>query len=77
MSRKGIGWDNACSETLFGSLKMGRLYEQRFKSRDQAKDETLAGCSGKTASGGIRRWHQPHAVRTESWLDNESGQASS
>ena len=41
MSRKGNCWDNACSETLFGSLKVERLHGQRFKSRRQAKDETL------------------------------------
>ena len=26
MSRRGNCWDNACSETLFGSLKVERLY---------------------------------------------------
>jgi putative transposase len=29
MSRKGNCWDNACSETLFGSLKVERLHGQR------------------------------------------------
>jgi len=42
MSRKGNCWDNACSETLFGSLKVERLHGQRFKTRRQAKDETIA-----------------------------------
>jgi transposase InsO family protein len=42
MSRKGNCWDNACSETLFGSLKVERLYGQRFLTIRQAKDETLA-----------------------------------
>ena len=42
MSRRGNCWDNACSETLFGSLKVERLYGQRFETRRQAKDETLA-----------------------------------
>jgi len=41
MSRKGNCWDNACSETLFGSLKVERLHGQRFKSRRQARDETI------------------------------------
>ena len=27
MSRKGNCWDNACSETLFGSLKVERLHD--------------------------------------------------
>lgn len=30
------------SETLFGSLKVERLHGQRFKTRRQAKDETVA-----------------------------------
>lgn len=42
MSRRGNCWDNACSETLFGSLKVERLHGQRFISRRHAKDETLA-----------------------------------
>jgi transposase InsO family protein len=42
MSRKGNCWDNACSESLFGSLKVERLHGQRFETRRQAKDETLA-----------------------------------
>ncbi|WP_198969508.1 IS3 family transposase, partial [Xylophilus sp. ASV27] len=41
MSRKGNCWDNACSETLFGSLKVERLHGQRLKSRREAKDETI------------------------------------
>lgn len=42
MSRKGNCWDNACSETLFGSLKVERLHGQRFKTRRQAMDEVIA-----------------------------------
>jgi transposase InsO family protein len=41
MSRKGNCWDNACSETLFGSLKVERLHGQRFQTRRQAKDEAI------------------------------------
>lgn len=41
MSRKGNCWDNACSETLFGSLKVERLHGQRFETIRQARDETL------------------------------------
>jgi transposase InsO family protein len=41
MSRKGNCWDNACSETLFGSLKVERLHGMRFQTIRQAKDETL------------------------------------
>lgn len=41
MSRRGNCWDNACSETLFGSLKVERLHGQRFETRRQAMDETI------------------------------------
>ncbi len=41
MSRKGNCWDNACAETLFGSLKVERLHGMRFATIRQAKDETL------------------------------------
>jgi transposase InsO family protein len=41
MSRKGNCWDNACSETLFGSLKVERLHGKRFRSIREAKDEAL------------------------------------
>jgi transposase InsO family protein len=42
MSRKGNCWDNACSETLFSSLKVERLYGQRFQTIREAKDEVIA-----------------------------------
>ena len=42
MSRRGDCWDNACSETLFGSLKVERLHGQRFQTRRQAMDEVIA-----------------------------------
>ena len=41
MSRRGDCWDNACSETLFGSLKVERMYGQEFDTRRQAKDEII------------------------------------
>jgi len=41
MSRKGNCWDNACSETLFGSLKVERLHGEHFETRRQGKDEAL------------------------------------
>ena len=37
MSRRGNCWDNACSETLFGSLKVERLHGQRFVTRRHAR----------------------------------------
>ena len=41
MSRKGDCWDNAVTETLFGSLKVERLHDIRLPSRRRAKDEVL------------------------------------
>ena len=41
MSRKGNCWDNACSETLFGSLKVERLHGMEFQNPREAKDATL------------------------------------
>ena len=42
MSRKGNCWDNACSETLFGSLKVERLHGQHFETIRAVKDETIS-----------------------------------
>jgi len=41
MSRKGNCWDNAVTETLFGSLKVERLHGERFETIRQAKDAVL------------------------------------
>jgi len=41
MSRRGNCWDNACSESLFGSLKVERLHGQHFETIRQAKDEAV------------------------------------
>jgi putative transposase len=41
MSRKGNCWDNAPTESLWGRLKVGRLYGRRFASRRQAMDEVI------------------------------------
>ena len=41
MSRKGNCWDNAVTETLFGSLKVERIHDNRLGSRRQAKDEVI------------------------------------
>ena len=41
MSRKGDCWDNAVTETLFGSLKVERLHGMRFDTRRLAKDEVM------------------------------------
>jgi putative transposase len=41
MSRKGNCWDNAVTETLFGSLKVERLHGERFVTLRQARDEVI------------------------------------
>ncbi len=41
MSRKGNCWDNAPTESLWGSLKVGRLHGLRFETRRQAMDEVM------------------------------------
>jgi transposase InsO family protein len=41
MSRRGDCWDNAYSGTLFGSLKVERLFGEEFETRRQAKDEVI------------------------------------
>jgi transposase InsO family protein len=41
MSRKGNCWDNAPTESLWGSLKVGRLHGCRFETRRQAMDEVI------------------------------------
>jgi len=41
MSRKGNYWDNAPIESLWGSLKVGRLYGRKFASRREAMDEVI------------------------------------
>ena len=41
MSRKGNCWDNAPTESLWGSLKAGRLYGMRFETRRQVMDEVI------------------------------------
>ena len=41
MSRKGNCWDNACSETLFGSLKVERLHGTELQTLREARDTTL------------------------------------
>ena len=41
MSRKGNCWDNAPTESLWGSLKVGRLHGLKFETRRQAMDEII------------------------------------
>jgi len=67
MSRKGDCWDNAVTETLFGSLKVERLHGMRFDTRRLAKDEVVDWITFYNH----RRLHstlgytQPNGLRTE------------
>ena len=38
MSRKGNCWDNACAESFFHTLKMEEVYHQRYKTREEARN---------------------------------------
>ena len=42
MSRKSNCWDNACSETLFSSLKVERLHGQRLQTIREVLAEVIA-----------------------------------
>jgi transposase InsO family protein len=77
MSRKGNCWDNACSETLFGSLKVERLHGQRFKTRRQAMDEVVAWMLwyNRTRLHSTLAYVSPMRFE-ENWLANQSRQAS-
>lgn len=39
MSRKGDCWDNAVTESFFGSLKNEMVHHERFQTRQEAKDK--------------------------------------
>ena len=41
LSRKGNCWDNAHTESLWGRLKVGRLYGQKFDTRRDAMYEVI------------------------------------
>ena len=41
MSRKGDCWDNAVSESLWGSLKVARIHGRRLHTRREAMDEVI------------------------------------
>ena len=41
MSRKGNCWDNAPTESLWGSLKVARIHGVRFKTRRAVMDEVI------------------------------------
>jgi transposase InsO family protein len=51
MSRKGNCWDNAPTESLWGCLKVGRLYGQTFATRDLLKDLYISDSNAASGSG--------------------------
>ena len=64
MSRRGNCWDNACSETLFGSLKVERLHGRRLTTRRQAIDKTTVWLLWYNTPVCTRRW--PMSARSSS-----------
>jgi hypothetical protein len=64
MSRKGTCWDNACSETLFGPMKVERLHGMEFHNLREAKDATLEWLLWYSGSshGPCRTHDQSHAT---------------
>ncbi len=77
MSRRGNCWDNACSETLFGSLKVERLHGQRFNTRRQAMDEVVAWILWYNRARLHSTLDYVSPLRfEENWLANQSRQAS-
>ena len=78
MSRRGNCWENACSETLLGSLKVGRLCGQRFKTRRAAKDETIAWLlwCNRALLNSTLTYISPVQFE-QSWLVNQPKQANS
>jgi transposase InsO family protein len=78
MSRRGDCWDNACSETLFGSLQVEGLHGQTFATRRQAKDEVIDRLLWYNRA----RLHSTLAYVTpmkfeQNWLANQPRQANS
>jgi transposase InsO family protein len=39
MSRNGHGWDNACVESFFGTLKRELVYHRRYAIREEATQD--------------------------------------
>ena len=39
MSRKGNCWDNACVESFFGTLKRELVYQRRYATREEARQD--------------------------------------
>ena len=78
MSRRGDCWDNACSETLLGSLKVERLYGQKFETRRQAKDEVIDWLLwyNRTRLHSTLAYVSPMKFEQD-WLDNQPRQVNS
>lgn len=39
MSRRGNGWNNACVESFFGTLKRELVYHRQYRTRDEATQD--------------------------------------
>ena len=78
MSWRGNCWDDACSETLLGSLEVERLHGQRFVTRHQARDKASAWLLwyNKARLHSTRTCASPMQFE-ENWLAAQTRQASS
>jgi transposase InsO family protein len=78
MSRKSNCWDNACSESLFGPLKVERLHGRHFKNRRDARDQTIAWlfCYNRAWLHSTLAYVSPMQFEQD-WLANQAGKAGS
>jgi putative transposase len=47
MSRKGSCWDNAVAESFFKTLKVERVYQTRYETRQQARLDIMNWIEGR------------------------------
>ena len=55
MSRKGNCWDNAVSESFFKTLKVERVYQMDYSSRNEAKMDLFRYIEG---------WHNTRRIHS-------------
>jgi len=69
MNRKRDCWDNAPTESLWGSLKVGRLYGKGFASRRAAMGEIVDWLTFYNHRPCIRRWARSarRSLRWHGW----------
>ena len=68
MSRRACCWDNAAMESFFKTLKVERVYQVRYETRDQARLDIVAWVEGWYNRGRI---HSSIGYRTPAGLEQE------